>query len=225
MSRKYVMGVDIGTTSTKAVLFEPNGEVVASHHVEYPLYSPTPDTAEQDPNEIFEAVRCSISNVMQKAGATSDSILCVSFSSAMHSLIAVDENGKALSRCITWADNRSAPYTEKIIHEMNGHKIYERTGTPMHPMSPLSKLVWLRHENPSVFTAAHKFISIKEFIFYKLFHKFVIDYSIATATGMCNLEQLNWDEEALRVAGITKDKLSEIVPTTAIFTGLVSRFC
>lgn len=219
-----MMGVDIGTTATKTVLFEPNGAVVMSHHVEYPLYSPTPDTAEQDPNEIFEAVVSSISHVMQKAAVSSDSILCVSFSSAMHSVIAVDEKGVALTRCITWADNRSAPYTEKIINEMNGHQIYERTGTPMHPMSPLSKLVWLRHEHPSLFADAYKFISIKEFIFYKLFQKFVVDYSIATATGMCNLKQLNWDEEALKVAGITKDRLSEIVPTTAIFTGLSANF-
>lgn len=217
---KYVIGVDIGTTATKAVLFKRNGAVIASHHIEYPLYSPTPDTAEQDPLEIFEAVVHSIEKVMQKASVASDSIVCVSFSAAMHSLMAVDAQGEALTRCITWADNRSAPYTEKIVNEMNGHAIYERTGTPMHPMSPLSKLVWLRHEQPALFTAAHKFISIKEFIFYKLFQAFVIDYSIATATGLCNLEQLDWDAEALQVAGITKDKLSEIVPTTAVFTGL-----
>src|SRR4051794_30220441 len=80
MSKKYMIGVDIGTTATKAVLFEPNGAVMASHHVEYPLYSPTPDTAEQDPNEIFEAVVSSISHVMQKAAIASESILCVSFS-------------------------------------------------------------------------------------------------------------------------------------------------
>ena len=220
MSKKYVIGVDIGTTATKAVLFEPNGAVVASHQIEYPLYSPTPNTAEQDPNEILKAVVSSISHIMQTAVVKPDSILCVSFSSAMHSVIAVDEKGEPLTRCITWADNRSAPYTEKIIKEMNGHKIYERTGTPMHPMSPLSKLVWLRHEQSSLFAAAYKFISIKEFIFYQFFQKFVVDYSIATATGMCNLETLQWDEEALQVAGITKDKLSEIVPTTAIFTGL-----
>ena len=220
VSKKYVIEVDIGTTATKAVLFEPNGAVVASHQIEYPLYSPTPNTAEQDPNEILNAVGSSISHIMQAAVVKPDSILCVSFSSAMHSVIAVDEKGKPLTRCITWADNRSAPYTEKIIKEMNGHKIYERTGTPMHPMSPLSKLVWMRHEQSSLFAAAYKFISIKEFIFYQFFQKFIVDYSIATATGMCNLETLQWDEEALQVAGITKDKLSEIVPTTAIFTGL-----
>lgn len=220
MSKKYVIGVDIGTTSTKAVLFQLDGTVVAGHHIEYPLFSPTPDTAEQDSNEIFQAVIQSIGAAVQKSAVSSESILCVSFSSAMHSLLAVNEKGEPLSRCMTWADNRSAPYAEKIIKEMNGHKIYEQTGTPIHPMSPLSKLVWLRHEHPSLFTAAHKFISIKEFIFYKLFHQYVIDYSIATATGMCNLKQLNWDEEALNVAGISKERLSEIVPTTSIFVGL-----
>ncbi|MFC4779081.1 gluconokinase [Paenibacillus sp. GCM10023252] len=220
MSQKYVIGVDMGTTSTKSVLFTEEGAVVAVHGIEYPLHSPTPEVAEQDPNEIFQAVLGTIKEVMTQSGTQADDILCVSFSSAMHSVIAMDEAGEPITACITWADNRAAEWTERIRAEMNGHEIYLRTGTPLHPMSPLSKLTWLRYDHPDIYNRTHKFISIKEYIFYKLFHTYVIDYSIASATGMFNLQQLGWDEEALLVTGVTPDKLSKPVPTTYSLTGM-----
>ncbi|MBI0580222.1 gluconokinase [Neobacillus cucumis] len=220
MNSKYVIGVDIGTTSTKSVLFSASGSVIARHGIEYPLFSPTPATAEQDPEEIFSAVLQTIKTVIKNSKVSPNEILCVSFSSAMHSVIAVDESGKPITRCITWADNRSAKWAEKILKEMNGHEIYRRTGTPIHPMAPLSKLVWLKEEQSELFKKTYKFISIKEYVFYKLFKKFVIDYSIASATGMFNLNSLQWDEEALKVAGVTVDQLSKPVSTTYYLAGL-----
>ncbi|WP_110926213.1 gluconokinase [Bacillus massiliglaciei] len=220
MKEAYVIGVDIGTTSTKSVLFRKNGEIAASSGIEYPLYAPVPGTAEQDPDEIFSAVVGSIRNIMKESGIAPEDVLCVSFSSAMHSVIAVDAEGMPLTRCITWADNRSAAWTEKIKNEWNGHEIYLRTGTPIHPMSPLSKLTWLRHEQQELFSQTYKFISIKEYVFLKLFNAYVIDHSIASATGMFNLQTLSWDEEALKVAGVTAERLSEPVPTTYSLKGI-----
>lgn len=217
---KYAIGVDIGTTSTKSALFSTAGTLIETYSIQYPLYSPAPTTAEQDPEEIFHAVVNTIKHVIQKSHVDPDQILCVSFSSAMHSVIAVDAQGKPLTRCMTWADNRSSVWAERIKNEMNGHEIYLRTGTPVHPMSPLSKITWLRHEQQQVFANAHKFISIKEYVFFKLFKRFVIDYSIASATGMFNLTDLKWDKEALQVAGISEDRLSEPVPTTYYLSGV-----
>lgn len=216
----YFLGTDIGTTSTKAVLFDEWGKVISMHHVEYPLSSPTPSIAEQDPEEIFHAVLDAMKLAINKGGVNSNHIQLVSFSSAMHSVIAVDENNKPLTRCITWADTRAASWAEKIKNELNGLAIYRRTGTPIHPMSPLAKIAWLRSDHPEIFKRTAKFIGIKEYIFYKLFGKYVIDHSIASATGMFNLEQLAWDAEALTVAGISRQQLSEPVPTTYYLTGI-----
>ncbi|YCA43626.1 gluconokinase [Bacillus sp. JZ8] len=224
MGEKYVLGVDIGTTSTKAVLFSPAGKVIEKHGVEYPLFSPTPATAEQDPEMIFAAVIESIKETVAKSNVNAEDIVCVSFSSAMHSIVAVDKKGEPLTKCITWADNRSAHWAQKIMDEYNGHEIYLRTGTPVHPMAPLSKLLWLKEEHNELFSAVHKFVSIKEYVFYKLFHEYVVDYSIASATGMFNLRNLDWDEEALEVAGVTKDHLSKPVSTTYSLTGLDEKF-
>jgi gluconokinase len=211
---RYVIGIDIGTGSTKAVLFTPQGQAVCRHTVPYTLHRPTPATAEQDPIEIFSAVITTVKKVMTKSQIEPTQLVCLSFSAAMHSLIAVDGDGNLLSQSITWADNRSAKWAGYIKQHQQGHEIYLRTGTPIHPMSPLVKLVWLRNEHPELFERTAKFISIKEYIFYRFFQQYIVDYSIASATGLLNLQQLDWDKQALELAGITKAQLSELVPTT-----------
>lgn len=221
MTKSYMIGVDIGTTSTKAVLFEENGAIVAQANMGYPLHQPSPSIAEQDPEQILRAVFHTISNVMRQSAVTPDKILFVSFSSAMHSVIAIDQLGKPLTACITWADNRSAGSALRLKNEFNGHELYLRTGTPIHPMSPITKLMWLRDEQPELFQQAYKFISIKEYIFARLFGEYIIDHSIASSTGMLNLELLEWDKEALEIAHISPDQLSRLVPTTEIMQGLL----
>jgi gluconokinase len=215
-----MIGVDIGTTSTKAVLYEDNGKVIAQTNEEYPLFTPNPSIAEQDPDQIFQAVIQTVKQIVAQSSVRPEQLLFLSFSSAMHSLIAVDADGKPLTQCITWADNRSAEWSDRLKRDMNGHELYLRTGTPIHPMSPITKLMWLRHDFPEVFQKTAKFISIKEYVFAKLFREYVVDYSIASCTGLFNLEQLNWDEEALRIAGISPQQLSALVPTTHVMQGL-----
>jgi gluconokinase len=224
-AKPYVISVDIGTTSTKTLVIRRDGIIAASHSVEYPLHTPSPDIAEQDPQEIFAAVIRGIGEVVRKSRISSSEILCVAFSSAMHSLIAVDRQTNPLTACITWADNRSAAYADILKgRDGRGHEIYMRTGTPIHPMSPLLKLMWLNEHRPDIVSKTYKFIGIKEYVFARLFGKFVVDYSIASATGLFNLRRLCWDEQALRTAGITAEQLSEPVTTTHRMEGFNPRY-
>ncbi|MFH0065670.1 gluconokinase [Peribacillus sp. NPDC056705] len=216
----YMMGIDIGTTSTKVVLFSKGGEVVQSCSRGYPLHSPTPSVAEQDPEEIYKAVIIAIGEVMIASGIEKQELGFISFSSAMHSLIAIGKDGNPLTNSITWADNRSVAYAGKLKASEQGMQLYHRTGTPIHPMSPITKVMWLRNEHPGIFNETEKFIGIKEYIIYKFFNEYVMDYSLASATGMFNLNDLKWDEEALTIAGIGADKLPALVPTTHILSGL-----
>ncbi len=217
--KKYMLGVDIGTTSTKAVIFNRAGEVVAQQSKEYPLNTPVPGAAEQDVNEILRAVKYTIKDVLSVSGIDKGALMFISFSAAMHSLIAVNDSGEALTANLTWADQRSEPYV-KILKHNQGHELYLRTGTPIHPMSPLAKIIWLKNERPEVYRQTAKFISIKEYVFYHFFDQYIIDYSIASATGLFNLSDLDWDDQALEVAGINRNQLSRIVPTTERLEGL-----
>lgn len=217
---QYVVAVDIGTTSTKVLLIDSAGQVAASHAIAYPLYTPLPDHAEQNPEHILQAVVEGIGHVMSESGVAARQVRCVSFSAAMHSLLAVDQRHEPLTACMTFSDNRSAHYVAELKATGLGQRLYERTGTPIHPMSPLLKLMWLRDHEQDLFRSAYKFIGMKEYIFAKLFNRYVIDYSLASATGLFHLQQLNWDEEALQCAGISRDQLSELVPATYMLTGL-----
>ncbi|PYI54651.1 gluconate kinase [Paenibacillus flagellatus] len=223
-TKRYVIAADLGTTSAKTLVIDRDGRVLASRSIEYPLHTPTPDRAEQDPLELFAAVVRGIREVAAKAGIAASDVLCVSFSSAMHSLIAVDRELNPLTPCITWADNRGAELVGPLKAERNGLGIYRNTGTPIHPMSPLLKLMWLNRHEPELVARTYKFIGIKEFVFAKLFGTFVVDHSIASATGLFNLRKLAWDDEALDVAGVTREQLSEPVPTTHVVQGLSPQY-
>lgn len=214
----YMIGVDIGTTSTKAVLFTKQGQPIADANYGYDLYTPNVAVAEQDPEEIFEAVIQSVASVMKQSKVQPEAVQFISFSSAMHSLIAMDEHHEPLTKCITWADNRSAVWAKKIQEDYDGLEVYKRTGTPIHSMSPLSKIMWLEKEHPEIASKTAKYIGIKEYVFFKLFQEYVMDHSIASATGMMNLRALDWDEGALKLAGIHEEKLPRLVETTETFT-------
>jgi gluconokinase len=219
-AKRYVIAVDIGTTSTKALVVDEHGAIKGHHSIGYNLSSPLPDRAEQNPNDIYEAVIESVHLALVSSAVSSDAVVCVSFSSAMHSLIAVDEGFNPLTEMITWADNRSIEQANQLKSGSQGMGIYLRTGTPLHPMSPLTKLMWLKANEPELFTKAAWFVGIKEYIFAKLFGRVVVDYSLASATGLFNLTALQWDEEALRIAGVTADRLPEPVPPTYRLGGL-----
>ncbi|TDL99032.1 gluconokinase [Macrococcus brunensis] len=215
------IGVDIGTTSTKAVLFDQSGAVKAKHHVEYPLLTPAPDIAEQRPDDILEAV---IETIKQVSLKSADPIRFVSFSSAMHSLIVMDEEHRPLTNSITWADNRSQAYAKELKLSDRGQEIYEKTGTPIHAMSPLCKLFWLKHEDPGIYQRAARFIGIKEYVFQRFFGQYVIDYSIASATGLFNIHEMRFDEGILKELEIEEYQLSQAVDTTYILKGLNETF-
>lgn len=216
----FMLGVDIGTTSTKTVVFTLDGQVVAQHAVEYPLLCTEPGMAEQDPQQIYQAVLSSIGGAVAAAKASPADIALLSFSAAMHSVIALDKDGGLLTNSITWADNRASVWARRIREEHDGQAIYQRTGTPIHPMSPLCKLMWLRQDQPELYARAARFVGVKEYVFFRLFGRWLVDYSIASATGMFNLQELNWDRGALALLGVDAAQLSEPVPTTHQLSGL-----
>ncbi len=219
----HFIGIDIGTTSTKAIAVSFTGEVKGIATQEYPLLAPQPRFAEQDPIVIFSAVLQAVREAIQQANLSSRDVTAVGCSSAMHSLIVMSADHVLLSQSITWADGRSINQAE-ALKSSNGIQIYQNTGTPVHPMSPLTKLLWMRECDPELFDKAAKFISIKEYVLYQLFEQYIVDYSIASATGLFNLRTLNWDETALELAQIRSDQLSELVPTTHILQGIKPKY-
>lgn len=216
----FIIGVDIGTSGTKAIAFTTEGSVISNAYRSYnPLQAPA-GHHELNPDILFDAVVYCIQQVVQQTRSFQGNLLGISFSAAMHSLIAVDQNGRPLTNVITWADNRSASYAQALKQTGEGRDIYRHTGTPIHPMSPLCKIMWCRDQQPEVFAAAYKFISIKEYIFYRLFNRYLVDHSLASGTGLFDIYEKKWYTPSLQIAGITAEKLSQPVSTFYIAKGL-----
>lgn len=216
MQQPYVLGIDMGTGSTKGVAVTDSGEALATAQIFYSTLLSHPLYAEQDPEIIWSAFVAVVQKIIQQLGSP----LAVSFSSCMHSLILMDDAGTPLTPNITWADRRAAAIAEALRHTPEGETIYKATGTPIHAMLPLCKLKWFgEHEPLKKFAKA---ISIKEYIWYKLFGIYEIDHSIASATGLFDVQELTWFSPALRFCDIEGAQLSTPVPTHFIRKGLLS---
>lgn len=205
---QYLIAIDIGTTSTKAVAVDAQGATLATCNVPYKLYHTQGDRAEQHPADILAAVfKClqRLRRTCHKQG----NLQGIVFSAAMHSLMAVDETGMPLTPLLTWADNRAADIATKLRTE--NPDLYTRTGTPLHAMSVLPKLIWMQEYQPDVFRTARWFCGIKEYVIYRLTGQWVCDHSIASATGLMRLDTLQWDDKALEIAGLNPERLPLLV--------------
>ncbi|MNS42864.1 Xylulose kinase [compost metagenome] len=204
MKEQYI-GIDIGTTATKAVCFDNNGTVIREFSKSYPMYHPKPDWSEQKPDEILAAVLLCIQEITKDIQPQ-----FISFSSAMQSIMLIDDSGKPLTDAILWADNRAHSLAEKLKHSELGKQFYEKTGIPIHPFSPMTKIAWFKEFNSEIFSKAYKFISIKEYVWHHLTGEYVIDSSMASGTGLMNIHTLGWETDILNYLVIKPQQLSTI---------------
>ncbi len=219
----FILAIDIGTTSTKAIAVTATGKVLATHTVAYPTYYPKPEHSEQNPLEILQAVKICISKTHEECRI--HQLLGLSFSAAMHSLMATDSAGTPLSSLIIWSDMRSTEQADDLISRGVAYKIYDATGTAIHPMSPLCKLMWWRKYQPELINKTFKFLSIKDYILHYFTGQWLTDYSVASASGLFNIRLKQWNEDSLKEAGITTHQLPTPVPTTQVITSIKNEVC
>lgn len=218
MEALYI-GIDIGTTATKAVCFDKKGNVLRQIVKSYSMYHPKPEWSVQKPHEILQTVKECINEITNEIQPQ-----FISFSSAMQSVIAIDENGKPLTDAILWADNRAAGIAEKLKNSDQGKHFYQKTGIPIHPFSPLTKIAWFKEFDSELFSKTYKFISIKEYVWHHLTNEYCTDTSMASGTGLLNIHTLDWDEEVLDFLNIKPHQLSKVCEVTHQCKGISDDF-
>ncbi|MCW2996162.1 MAG: carbohydrate kinase, partial [Conexibacter sp.] len=208
-----IVGIDIGTTSAKAGCFDADGVETGATEVPYPLLEPQPGWAVQDPRVVVDAVVEATRGAIAGAGGP---VAGLSFSTAMHSLVGLDSHDAPITDLLTWADQRAAPQAERLRAERP--ELHGRTGTPLHPMSPLTKLVWFRETEPELFARAARWVGVKELVVHRLTGEWITDHSVASGSGLLRLSTLEYDEQALEVAGVRVEQLPALAPTKHIMS-------
>jgi gluconokinase len=195
-----ILAVDIGTGSARAILFDASGGVLAEARSPVRTLHPRPGWAEQDPDEIVDAVAGVLRATMAEA-AQFGGIAAVSFSSQMYSVLATTPAGLPLTMSIPWSDTRAAQDAEHIRTGRDARRLIGVTGCPAQPVYPLAKIRWLRANVPLPEDAL--FISIKDYVLWRLTGVLTADRSTASASGMLDISAGEWSELALNIAGLT----------------------
>jgi gluconokinase len=213
---ELILAVDIGTGATKAVLFDARLAPVNICRSYHTILNPVRGWSEQEPEAIYQAVLSAIGESLA-AAPTGSKVKCVVLSSQLYSVLAVAPDGKLLSNSLTWSDTRSAGIAERLRRDPSIQQIRGRCGCPIDSVYPFAKIHWLR-ENLRL-PEATRFVSIKEYIIYRLTGEWIIDWALASATGLFDIHRLRWDPAALSSLGIREDNLSRLVPPRAVLPG------
>lgn len=208
-----IITIDIGTGAVRVVAFDLKGNILGSMKGSYPTFHSRPDYSEQDPEQIFITMLYVLKNFLnENIHPKKYKIVSICFGGAMHSVLTIDKNGVPIGNAMVWADNRAKKEAQVLKDSSLGKLLYHATGTPIHPMSPLNKITWLKNNDKERFKHTEKFLSIKAYIIQQLTGEYMSDYSLASATGLLNIHTLNWETDALKHAGITANKLPDLVP-------------
>ncbi|MFL6272677.1 MAG: gluconokinase [Actinomycetes bacterium] len=215
-----VVAVDIGTTGVKAAAVDAAGVSHGAADREYPTASPRPGWAVQDPDVVAGCSAAAVGEALAEAGAAGKPVAGVAFSGAMHSLLALAADGTPLTPSVTWADGRAAAQAQALRDSGEWLALHRRTGTPVHPMSPLVKLLWFREHAPDVWRRAAHWVGIKDYVLFRLTGVLAVDESTASATGLYGLAARDWDAEALDLVGLGREQLPVLHATTDVVARL-----
>lgn len=211
---KYLLGIDFGGGASKATLLSEEGNIVAEHSVEYPTLHPSAGFCEQNPDDWYKALCEDTTELIKKADISADDILAIAIDSATHTAVLCDENYKPLRPAIHWTDTRSKKQADDLrVHtEMISKKTFAEPGT----IWTLPQIIWVRENEPDVFSKLSKIFFEKDYLRYQLTGVYCTDYIEAQGSMLFDNNTMAWDEELCRLAGISSSIMPPIVKPTDI---------
>lgn len=218
----YLIGVDLGTSGTKTVLFAEDGTVAASCTIEYPLYQPQNGWAEQDPLDWWNAVCGTTKAVVAKAGISASEIKGVGLSGQMHGLVMLDKSGNVLRKSIIWCDQRTAKECEEITQKVGAGNLIKITANPALTGFTASKIMWVKNNEPEIYEKCAHILLPKDFIRYKLTGEFATEVSDASGMQLLDVPNRKWSDQVLDALQIDKSLLGKVYESPEI-TGKVTK--
>lgn len=218
----YLLGIDIGTSGTKTVLFDTKGNTIASALGEYPMDQPQIGWAEQDPQDWWRATADTIREVIQKTGIKPEEIKGIGLSGQMHGLVLLDKEYKVLRPSIIWCDQRTEKECEQITELVGAKRLIEITANPALTGFTASKVMWVKNHEPEIYEKAVKILLPKDYIRFMLTGEFATEVSDASGMQFIDIRARDWSDEVLTKLGIDKGMLPKVYESQEV-SGTVSR--
>jgi xylulokinase len=232
MAGQLLMGIDVGTQSTRAALLDLDGHVVASASTPQEMQTPRPGWAEQDPQIWWDNVVANIKRTLDEAEFSAQQILGIGVSGQMHGTVPIDAKGELLSHGVQlWCDKRSAELVDEFKTQPEAVNAYRIAGSPPVPNWFGFKIKWLQVHLPEIYKRTWKFVLPKDFINFKLTGAIVTDYSEASGSFLMDANTRTWSQELVDQVGIdggklpqlhaSSDVIGRVTSEAAALTGLV----
>ncbi len=205
-----LLGLDVGTTSVKAVVYQPDGLAIARSSLPTPTHIPRPGWAFYRPDELWQTVVSAIRSVLANCPG-SGQIASIAVASVGESGVLLDAAGAATADCITWFDTRTRPQAAWLADRIGKDELFARSGLSLQPIFSLNKLLWHREHEPEAWTRSVRWLMIADYIAYRLSGEAATDLSLASRTLMLNLHEKCWDERTLAQAEIDPRLLAPLV--------------
>jgi xylulokinase len=219
----YILGIDIGTSGTKTVLFKQDGVAVASAAYEYPLYTPQNGYAEQAPEDWWNAVVDGIKEVLDESGVSSSEIVGIGLSGQMHGLVMLDGDGKVLRKSIIWCDQRTVAEADEITKRAGHDKLIEITANPAITGFTAAKILWVRNNEPEIYEKCRRILLPKDYIRFMLTGEYATEVSDASGMQLLDVPERDWSDEILQALEIDKSLLAKVYESPEITGGVTGR--
>jgi xylulokinase len=211
---RYLLGLDVGTSGAKALLIDEAGEVVASSTTEYPMFTPRPLWAEQNPEDWWQAAADSIREVLRRVDPRD--VVAVGLTGQMHGLVLLDASGKVLRPCIMWNDQRTGAQCVAITEKIGAHRLLELIGNPVLPGFTAPKILWVRENEPDVYPRIAHVLLPKDYLRYRLTGAFATEVSDASGTALLDVKRRRWSAEMLEAFDIPETWLPECFESSVV---------
>ena len=227
---KLFLGIDISTTSAKALLIDGQGHVISTATTPLTLSTPHPLWSEQNPEEWWQSVATSIHNVLEKAGAEGITIEAIGLTGQMHGLVLLDHGGRVLRPAILWNDQRTADQCDEIRLRLGKEQLIRITGNDALTGFTAPKILWVKENEPEVYAKARHVLLPKDYIRYRLTGEYAMDKADGSGTILFDLKSRNWSHEVLAALEIPAEWMpatfegpeftGKVTPQAAAQTGL-----
>ena len=217
----YFLGIDTSTTSSKALIIDQMGKVIAVASSPHSLQTPKPMWSEQNPDEWWEAVSTCIKTSLEKAGIKGEGIAAIGLTGQMHGLVLLDEAGNVLRPAILWNDQRTQSQCDEIHQRFGKEKFIQKTGNVALTGFTAPKILWVKENEPEVFARARHILLPKDFVRYKLTNEYAMDKADGSGTVLFDLRARDWSDDVLAALEIPRSWMPQTFEGSE-FTGYVT---